>query len=70
MMGVRVRLSRNSSMYVPFWLAIPVGILWVCVVLVWGVLVVLWSLAVVAGRGCRWAWRRARPRPPTGPVGY
>ncbi len=29
-MGVRVRLSRNTSMYLPFWVAIPVwlSLLW------------------------------------------
>lgn len=35
-MGVRVRLGRNTSMYMPFWLAIPLWIIWAC-----GALIVL-----------------------------
>ena len=44
-MGVRVRLSRNTSMYLPFWVAIPVWLIWaaimVVVVVVWGMILVL-----------------------------
>lgn len=33
-MGVRVRLTKNSSAYFPFWLAIPVVLIWYTIVLV------------------------------------
>jgi hypothetical protein len=43
-MGVSVRLSRNVRVYLPFWLAIPLGIfvaaIWVAV----GVTIALWWL--------------------------
>jgi hypothetical protein len=40
-MGVRVRLSRKSSAYFPFWVAIPV---WLAVVAVWAVIGTVWLL--------------------------
>jgi hypothetical protein len=38
-----VRLSRNTSMYLPFWVAIPVWLIWaaIMVVVVWGKILVL-----------------------------
>jgi hypothetical protein len=38
-----VRLSRNTSMYLPFWAAIPVWLAWaaIMVVVVWGMILVL-----------------------------
>jgi len=33
-MGVRVRLSRNTSTYVPWWIAGPVYLAWAAVVVV------------------------------------
>jgi hypothetical protein len=48
-MGVRVRLSRNTSAYLPFWAAIPawlgVAAVWLIVLTIWG-LVMLFVLAV------------------------
>ncbi len=43
-MGVRVRLSRNASMYVPFWIAIPVYLIWIVAVICWYTLVAVWWL--------------------------
>jgi hypothetical protein len=42
-MDVRVRLSRNTSMYLPFWVAIPV---WVLAGAAWLVVLVLWALVM------------------------
>ena len=35
-----MRLSRNTSMYLPFWVAIPVWLIWaaIMVVVVWGMI--------------------------------
>jgi len=42
-MGVRVRLSRNTSMYLPFWVAIPVWLIWAGIVACFfGVLLAAW----------------------------
>jgi hypothetical protein len=50
-MGVRVRLSRNVSVYLPFWIAIPA---WLFAAAVWLVIVVVYVLvwlAVQLGKG-------------------
>jgi len=52
-MGVSVRMSRNTRVYLPFWLAIP---LYLCAAVVWAVLV----LAAALIDGCCWLVRRAR----------
>jgi hypothetical protein len=43
-MGVRVRLTRNTSACFPFWLAIPIWILWLAVVAVVMMFYGLWKL--------------------------
>lgn len=55
-MGVRVRLSRNSTAYFPFWLAIPAlmiyGVVYVAIAIVAGICIaVLWLVGVVIGLG-------------------
>ena len=62
-MGVSVRLSRNTRMYLPFWLAIPAymiaGIVWLGI---FAVLAVVWltlTLCKLAGAGIS-AARRGR----------
>jgi len=42
-MGVRVRLSRNASCYIPFWVAIPFYFFWLmAVAMFWIIVVELW----------------------------
>ena len=50
-MGVRVRLTRNTSMWVPFWVAIPAWILGAAVMLVVHVCMALGWLVLQAWRG-------------------
>jgi hypothetical protein len=51
-MGVRVRLTRNSSAYFPFWLAIPVMLIWYTIVLaVLVVAAVVWLVIVLPAKG-------------------
>jgi len=49
-MGVSVRLSRSTRVYLPFWLAIP---LYVLVGVVWAV--VVFAAGIV--QGARWVFR-------------
>ena len=56
-MGVSVRLSRNTRVYLPFWVAIP---LWLIVAAVWAVILaamLLWWLLVVLPGKAITAWR-------------
>ena len=60
-MGVSVRMSRNTRVYLPFWIAIPVyllvGIIWAGVAVV---LILVWLiLAVCKLAGARIARLRA-----------
>jgi hypothetical protein len=69
-MGVSVRLSRNTRVYLPFWFAIPlyavVGAVWavilVCVAL-WWLLVVLPPRGITAWQESRATRERAPSRP-------
>jgi hypothetical protein len=54
-MGVSVRLSRNTRVSLPFWLAVPVGI---AAAVVWAVVV----LAAGLVDGICWLVRAARAR--------
>jgi hypothetical protein len=54
-MGVSVRLSRNTRVSLPFWLAVPVGI---AAAVVWAVVV----LAAGLVDGIWWLVRAARAR--------
>src|SRR5215831_16908412 len=49
-MGVRVRLSRNTSAYFPFWVAIPFWFFWGCILLMfWMSVLAVWMMwAMVA----------------------
>ena len=51
-MGVSVRLSRNTRVYLPFWIAIPawliVGAAWIVIL---AVLAVVWLLVILPVRG-------------------
>lgn len=52
-MGVSVRMSRNTRVSLPFWLAIPVYL----------VVAVVWAVVVLAAGlidGCCWLVRAAR----------
>ena len=56
-MGVSVRLSRNTRVYMPFWVAIP---LWLIVAAVWAVVLaamLLWWLLVILPGKAVTAWR-------------
>ena len=51
-MGVRVRLTRNSSAYFPFWFAIPVALVWYTIVLAILVVVgVVWLVIILPAKG-------------------
>lgn len=54
-MGVRVRLSRNTSMYLPFWVAIPFWLIWAEVLLCFWLAVatawLVWGLIAVTTAG-------------------
>lgn len=56
-MGVSVRLSRNTRVYLPFWIAIP---LWLIVAAVWAVILAAmllgWLLVILPGKAVT-AWR-------------
>lgn len=43
-MGVRVRLTRNTSAYIPFWVAIPV---WFVIGCAWLGIAAVWLLAQI-----------------------
>ena len=49
-MGVSVRMTRNTSVWLPFWLAVP---LWLCVAAGWLVFLVLVVIPVAAVRAIR-----------------
>jgi polyferredoxin len=49
-MGVSVRLSRNTRVYVPFWLAIP---LWVASLAIWLAILVFTVIAWLFEQGVR-----------------
>lgn len=53
-MGVRVRLTKNSSAYFPFWLAIPVVLVWYSILLVF---VLLYGICWLAFSSCRAGYR-------------
>jgi hypothetical protein len=47
MMGVSMRMTRHTRLWLPWWLAIPVGLFWLAFM---AVFVVLWGLGyVIAG---------------------
>lgn len=58
-MSIYLRTSRNTGMTLPWWLAIPAGIVWLVVMTV----VVLWTMTfwlVSAGVGAWHSWRDSR----------
>jgi hypothetical protein len=58
-MGVSVRMSRNTRVYLPFWLAVPVGL---CVFAGW----VVFYAVIAIPCGVAWAvrtWRRRQASP-------
>ena len=58
-MGVRVRLSRNTSMYLPFWVAIPV---WLVAAAVWVVIGLVFCLVWLVTQGVKLAGGRTDRR--------
>jgi hypothetical protein len=68
-MGVSVRVSRNTRVYLPFWIAIPA---WLIAAAIWVVIicamVLWWLLVTVPGKAISASRARRAARPPADPA--